>query len=168
MMRCAEGLWIPDTVDGTLGRIVRMSRFPYCFLAAFLFVKVSCCRPARPRQFTARTLLSVLACLPSAVIADEVQTPKVEYSAIQATSGGVNVYVPGKWGLLNLEVVNPLPEPHELLSTTYFEGQPTLQFGRRIWVPARSRLRTWQPVLAPEITAPVNEIEFHSLVLKSG
>src|SRR5262249_33037868 len=82
--------------------------------------------------------------------------------------GGVNVYVPGKWGLLNLEVVNPLPEPHELLSTTYFEGQPTLQFGRRIWVPARSRLRTWQPVLAPEITAPVNEIEFHSLVLKSG
>src|SRR5689334_8563756 len=75
--------------------------------------------------------------------ADDVKAPQVEYSAIHAGTGGVNTYVPGKWGILNLEVTNPLDEPHELLSTTYFAGHPTLQFGRRIWIPARSRLRTW-------------------------
>ena len=99
--------------------------------------------------------------------ADEVKTPQVEYSAIQAGTGGVNTYVPGKWGILNLEVTNPLDEPHELLSTTYFTGYPTLQFGRRIWVPARSRLRTWQPVLTPQLSRQeTRQFEFQSLVLE--
>src|SRR5262249_32986946 len=118
----------------------------------------------RLRQFAVRSLLSVAGFLPYSVLAEEVQAPRVEY---QATSGGVHVFVPGKWGVLNLEVINPLHEPQELLSTTYFEGQPTLQFGRRIWVPARSQLQTWQAVLAPEDSAQASDrLDFHSLVLK--
>jgi hypothetical protein len=117
-------------------------------------------------HFAVRALLSVLTFLPSVVNAEEIKAPQVEYSTIHAASGGVNAFVPGKWGLLNLEVVNPLQESHELLSTTYFEGEPTLQFGRRIWVPARSRLRTWQPVLLPRVSSQAGDrFEFHSLVL---
>jgi hypothetical protein len=102
-----------------------------------------------------------------AALADEPRAPQVEYSAIQAGTGGVNTYVPGKWGILNLTVTNPLDEPRELLSTTYFSGHATLQYGRRIWVPAQSRLLTWQPVLAPKLSAGGKEqLEIQSLILE--
>jgi hypothetical protein len=55
------------------------------------------------------------------------------------------------------------------LSTTYFEGQPTLQYGRRLWLPARSRLFTWQPVLVPDHSSAENDrLQFHSLVLETS
>ena len=100
---------------------------------------------------------------------DDARKPRVEYSAIQAGMGGVSLYVPGKWGILNLAVKNPLEESHELLSTTYFDGQPTLQFGRRIWLPARSQLSTWQPVLSPSLPPGARDrFEFHSLVFDAS
>ena len=105
-------------------------------------------------------LAAAFVCSPPAA-AREIQkrrrVPEVEYSPIQPGVGGVSVYQPGKWSILNLDVRNPLDTPHELLSTTYFDGQPTLQFARRVWLPARSRLLTWQPVLVPsEATDPVS------------
>jgi hypothetical protein len=99
--------------------------------------------------------------------ADDVKSPQVEYSPIQAATGGVNTYVPGKWGLLNLTVTNPLDEPRELLSTTYFAGHATVQYGRRIWIPARSVLHTWQPVFAPDIPPDgKDQFEIQSLVFE--
>jgi hypothetical protein len=129
-------------------------------------------RLPRSRRFPILPGICVVAALawwPRVTIGADDPGVQVEYSAIHAASGGVNVYVPGKWGILNLEVTNPLKQPHELLSATYFEGQPTLQFGRRIWIPARSRLRTWQPVLAPALPRePTASFEFESLVLDAA
>jgi hypothetical protein len=124
-----------------------------------------CCRSSIP--WLAAILLLTVVGSRRCVSADETTKPQVEYTAIHAGTGGVNTYVPGKWGIVNLEVTNPLNVPHELLSTTFFTGHPTLQFGRRIWVPARSRLFTWQPVLVPDQTFQgTSHFEFQSLVLE--
>ncbi|MGE5193378.1 MAG: hypothetical protein ACM3U2_12865, partial [Deltaproteobacteria bacterium] len=126
--------------------------FPFRFLAGFILAAAAAWWPGA-----------------TAAAADDVKGPQVEYSAIHAASGGVNTYVPGKWGILNLEVTNPLQQPHELLSTTYFDGHATLQFGRRIWLPARSRLRIGQPLLSPDLAPEARDrFEFHSLVLDAA
>src|SRR5437762_6712832 len=111
----------------------------------------SFCGSSRVRFASVLTLTAALLWSPDASrgAVPKRRRPQVEYSPIQPGMGGVSVYAPGKWGILNLHVRNPVETPQELLSTTYFEGQPTLQYGRRLWLPARSRLFTWQPVLIP-------------------
>jgi hypothetical protein len=90
---------------------------------------------------------------------------RVEQSAINATVGGLHVFVPEKWSALDLVVSNPFDEPREVLTATYFDEAPTLQYGRRLWVPARARLATWAPVLLPRLP-PSGDTRFgiHSVV----
>ena len=91
---------------------------------------------------------------------------RVEHSAVNANVGGLHLCIPEKWSVLDLVVTNPLDEPREVLSATYFDGAPTLQYGRRVWVPARARLTTWTPVLLPKLpkgSAP--RFTIHSVVL---
>ena len=82
---------------------------------------------------------------------DQAAALRVEHSAVNANVGGLHLCVPEKWSVLDLVVTNPLDEPREILSATYFDGAPTLQYGRRVWVPARARLTTWLPVLLPKL-----------------
>ncbi len=51
--------------------------------------------------------------------------------AVRASSAGTNAYVSGKWSVLRLNLTNPTRQPVEVLAATYFEDEPTLQFGRR-------------------------------------
>lgn len=74
-------------------------------------------------------------------------------SVAQVSSGGVNIYAPNKWGALQVYLTNPTDEPVELLVATYFEDEPSLQYGGRVWLPPRSRIRSWHPVLAPAVAA---------------
>ena len=106
----------------------------------------------------------------TSVVGAESAKPRVEYSAVQAGMGKVSVYAPGKWGLLNLSIRNPHDEPLELLSATYFDGQPTTQFGRRLWVPVKARLFSWQPVLIPGVasTGKKDQAGVHSLVFDAA
>lgn len=73
----------------------------------------------------------------------------VSGSLTHVSSAGVGAYLPNKWGMLRLSLKNPTPEPIEVLASTFFEDEPTLQYGRRVWIPAMSRLETWHPVLMP-------------------
>ncbi|WP_145368353.1 hypothetical protein [Maioricimonas rarisocia] len=68
---------------------------------------------------------------------------------VSADAGGVYAYSQGDWGVLHLQLVNRDDEPVELLCTTYFDHEPTLQYGRRVWMPAHSRLHTWHPIRVP-------------------
>ena len=58
---------------------------------------------------------------------------------VRASSAGTNAYVSGKWGVLRLNLTNPTSQSVEVLTATYFEDEPTLQYGRRVWMPAMSR-----------------------------
>ncbi|MEW4527422.1 hypothetical protein [Maioricimonas sp. JC845] len=84
---------------------------------------------------------------------------------MSADAGGVYVYSPGEWGVLHLHLVNREEEPVEILCTSYFDHEPTLQYGRRVWLPPRSRLRTWHPIRVPELDNPDQAtLPFHTQV----
>ena len=98
------------------------------------------------------------------VRSEEIQG-RVGHSIVLVSPFGVDAYVPNKWGSLNVQLVNPTNEPLELLSTTYFEEEPTLQFGRRVWIPPRSRIEVWHPILVPQVSADVTQFNLRSLVM---
>ncbi|HEY2252278.1 MAG TPA: hypothetical protein VGH74_14490, partial [Planctomycetaceae bacterium] len=82
---------------------------------------------------------------------DQPAAVRVDHSGVNANVGGLHVCIPEKWSVLDLVVSNPLDESREIMSATYFDGEPTLQYGRRIWVPPRARITTWLPVLLPKL-----------------
>lgn len=87
----------------------------------------------------------------------------------RVSPAGSHAYVPGRWGTLQIELRNPTDEPLDLLATTYFDGEPTLQYGRRAWVPPQSRLRTWHPIRLPNETAEGGQrYDFQTLVMSAG
>ena len=65
---------------------------------------------------------------------------------------------PGHWGVMKTTVSNPSDQDREALSIVYFDADPGLQFGRRVWLPANSRRAVWIPVLIPENIIPENII----------
>ena len=96
----------------------------------------------------------------------QAEKPEVQYSVVRTSSGGVHAYSPGKWGALHVNLVNNRDVPRELLCATYFDGAPTLQYGRRVWLPPRSQLRTSQPILIPVMSPDQGKsLNFRSLVL---
>ncbi|MDB5391960.1 MAG: hypothetical protein JWM11_7606, partial [Planctomycetaceae bacterium] len=63
-------------------------------------------------------------------------------------------------------VVNRQEKPLELLSASYFNDEPTLQYGRKVWLPPRSKLQSWHPVKLPAIRKEDGKtIQFQSLVM---
>jgi hypothetical protein len=90
---------------------------------------------------------------------------RVEQSAVKASVGGLHLCVPEKWSVLELTVTNPLDVPQEILTATYFDGAPTLQYGRRVWVPGRAKLTNWLPVLLPKLSPGETMFKTHSVVL---
>ncbi len=99
---------------------------------------------------------------------EEAEEPDVEYrvSQVAAGSGGVYTYKPGEWGLLRLILTNNQDVPVELECFTYFDIESTLQYGRRIWIPAMSRLTTSHPILLPSTVDPESgRVPFHTQVV---
>ena len=88
---------------------------------------------------------------------------------VRASSAGTNAYVSGKWGVLRLNLTNPTSQPVEVLAATYFEDEPTLQYGRRVWMPAMSRLETWHPILLPASSAVGRQrFDFRTLIMNTA
>src|SRR5262249_3859645 len=57
-------------------------------------------------------------------------------------------------------------EPRDLVCSTYFEEEVGLQYGRRVWLPARSILRTEYPALIPRCDpSQGRKLNLHSIVL---
>ena len=59
---------------------------------------------------------------------------------------------PGHWGIMKTAISNPSDQDREALSIVYFDTEPGIQFGRKVWVPAQSRRVVSIPVLIPENT----------------
>lgn len=92
--------------------------------------------------------------------------PAVSHAIALTGPGGLYAYVGDRWGVLHVNVTNRNDKPLELFSATYFDDEPTLQFGRKIWLPARSRLQTWHPIKIPAKAGPDGKtVHFHSLVM---
>ena len=91
----------------------------------------------------------------------------VRYSVIPAGPGGLYVYVPGQWAMINVNVSNPSKEPAELQCATYFDQEPSLQYGRKIWLPPESRMKVAHPIYVPAGYSEPS-LKYHSIVESSG
>ena len=97
------------------------------------------------------------------------EPPAVKLSVVRATTGGVHAYAPNRWGLLHVNLINTQETPRDLLTATYFDGAPTMQFGQRLRLPAKSLLRVVQPVLIPPLNPDQGRaLNFQTLVLDAG
>lgn len=92
-------------------------------------------------------LLALLAGLASSATEASAQ---LKAQVLPSAAGGT-AFLPERWGAIQITFVNLNDEPAELLASSFFEIDPTLQFGRRTWVPARSRLTLTHPVRIPEL-----------------
>jgi hypothetical protein len=99
--------------------------------------------------------------------ADGKDSPVTLRFNIEANSRfGVLNYVPGQWGDLQLRLENNSDTARDLLCSSYFGDQSTLQFGRQIWIPPHSRLNLSHPVLLPPIDQLKSGVaEVRSLVI---
>ena len=95
-----------------------------------------------------RSLAWLVACL-SALPSSAQNQSRPRY-IVSDQPAGIHRYVPGRWGMLGFSVYNPTEEDVQVLATTYFDGHPDLQYGRRLWLPAGTRRRSWYPVKAPK------------------
>ena len=85
----------------------------------------------------------------------EDSTPAVRgVERVNISTGGTGIYRPGKWGALRVSLRNPQDREVHLLATTHFKDDPTLQFGRRLWMPPHSRTVVWHPIQMPKIGNP--------------
>ncbi|MBI3862702.1 MAG: hypothetical protein HY290_12500 [Planctomycetia bacterium] len=94
--------------------------------------------------------------------------PRIEHTAIRSSYGGVFPYAAERWSVIAINVSNPALVPRDVISATYFDSEPTLQYARRIWLPPRSRLHTWVPVLVPNLPEGASQYSFHSLVFDAA
>ena len=79
--------------------------------------------------------------------------PAAGVSIDLGATGGARRYRSGVWGVVEVFAENATDEPAEAQSVGWFVDDPTLQFGRRVMVPAHAILRTTCPIRVPELSA---------------
>lgn len=95
--------------------------------------------------------------------------PVSKIEKFSLSTGGTGLYRPEKWGMIKVSLRNPNDREVEVLAATYFEQNPTLQYGRRVWLPAQSQLLMWHPVRMPSLHEKDQKFfDLRSLVLSSS
>ncbi len=83
------------------------------------------------------------------------------------------VHVPGRWSQLPIRVNNERAAPFSGLCAISLGDDQSLQFGRRIEVPPRSSVTSWQPILIPpdiprsSEQVGIQEFEFRALLFET-
>ena len=105
-----------------------------------------------------RTCLAVAAAgvfVAGAPTAAEEQSPgEPAVSASVGPAAGIHRLRPETWGLVRLNALNGGDRPADVLVTMYFSGDPSLQYARQLWLPARSKRYAWCPLRPPASTRP--------------
>ncbi|WP_010583979.1 hypothetical protein [Schlesneria paludicola] len=92
----------------------------------------------------------------------------VRFTVETSSRLGTLTYLPEQWGELQLRLENSADTARSLLCTSYFGDNTSLQFGRQLWLPARSKLTLSHPVLFPKVEqAQDHAINVHSLLVET-
>lgn len=122
----------------------------------------------RRRPSVYRVLLPLVLCLGADALRADELPPTDPRAGVRVLAGPDSVlyYAPNRWGTLKLSLTNSRDDAVELLCSTYFEGDDTLQYGRKVWLPPRSRFETSHLLRAPKDRAPDQQFwELRTLVL---
>lgn len=115
-------------------------------------------------------LLVFFRCLAGAIsFADEPAATTNSIERFNLATGGTGLYRPEKWGLIKVSLRNPHDRAVDLLAATHFVDDPALQYGRRFWIPAKSRMSTWHPIKMPRLQNPDQKMfDLQSMVVSSA
>ena len=95
------------------------------------------------------------------------QNSKVRFSLDSNSRFGSYPFVPDQWCDLHLRLENGDETGHDLLCTSYFETDPSLQYGRQVWVPPHARLTLPHAALIPRVAQDkATSINVSSLVIE--
>ena len=95
------------------------------------------------------------------------QNTKIRFSLDSQSKLGAYPIVPEHWSDLHLRLENSGDSSHDLLCTSYFEANPSLQYGRQVWLPPHSRLTLPHPALIPHLARDkATSINVSSLVME--
>jgi hypothetical protein len=83
--------------------------------------------------------LGLLAC--PAARAQDRAAPTLQLERL--APGGVRTTVTERWGTFDIRLTNPTDVDRSARVLLSYEGEPDVQYGRDVWVPARSSLATW-------------------------
>lgn len=87
------------------------------------------------------------------------------YTVHYTSDSGLTSLVPEKWGTLRMSLVNGRSNPRDVLCSTYFDQDSSLQYGRQVWIPAQSLLRIDHPIFVPKCDPNKGRnVGIHSLV----
>lgn len=93
--------------------------------------------------------------------------PDLRFSIGWVSTVGSYTYVPEKWGELHINLLNSRDTPRELLCVSSFDEQPQIQFGRRVWLPARTKIKITHPILIPKCDSVEGRgMNLHSLIFE--
>lgn len=76
---------------------------------------------------------------------------------------GARRFVPGRSSLVGITAINRTEQPASLLAAALFPEDPTMQYGRQLWVPPRAVRRSWCTVFTPEALRSKSVVELQSL-----
>ena len=101
----------------------------------------------------------------SNALAQEPATATKSIGKFEVSKSGVGVYRSEKWGAAHITVRNPNPSELNLLASTHFAGDATLQYGRRIWAPPKSVMNSWHLIKMPVAKPEQKFFELRTLVM---
>jgi hypothetical protein len=85
-------------------------------------------------------------------------------------AGGARASVTEAWGQLDFSLTNSSDTNRRARVLAFYENQPHVQYGRDLWVPANSTIKSWLPLgpAAPQARASSRELRFVLLELSEG
>ncbi len=97
------------------------------------------------------------------------QDPTPQPRLLGPFAGGARSYLSVRPGTLEFGIVNPGSEDLNSRVVSFYAEEPERQYGREVWVPARSTLHSWFRIRGPHKSPATGSIEVQSFVYeKSG
>jgi hypothetical protein len=79
-------------------------------------------------------------------------------------AGGVRQTVTDSWGICQFGVTNLSDQDRHGRMLMFYKGRPEVQYGRDVWVPAQSRIKSWMLVGPPSVEHPPDSCEIYVLL----
>ena len=101
----------------------------------------------RPLSHRIRPLIKIFACLAFSLIGVEITSaqdslpPPLRLDGVQP--GGVRRNATESWGSFDFHVTNTTEIDRHARVVLFYDGQPDVQYGRELWIPANSTISSW-------------------------
>ena len=103
----------------------------------------------------------------SPAVGNNAPSSTIRFSLESYSRLGAYSFVPEQWCDLHLRFENTGESTRNLICTSYFESDPSLQYGRQVWLPPHARMSLSHPALIPrESRDQGKSINIHSLLIE--